>query len=178
MDDLDLSALPPTRSNLIELMRREREPIEAMIAPLSEEQLTAKGPEGWSVKDHLAHLVAWERGIVALLKGEDRVAAMGVDQATWSAGMDAANDALVEAWRAVPAVEVLADFRASRHAMIAAIGGLPNDAALLLPYAAYDPEALDMTDPVLGWIIGNTCGHDQMHGPWIAAVLESGPRLG
>src|SRR5438309_11962267 len=52
--------------------------LDELTAELTQAQRTTAGPDGWSVKDHLAHLAAWNLSLVALLEGRDRDAAMGV----------------------------------------------------------------------------------------------------
>ena len=56
------------------------------IAPLSSAQLTAPGPDdGWSVKDHLAHLATWEGMLIALLEGKPIHSAFGLSRAEYDA---------------------------------------------------------------------------------------------
>ncbi|MEZ4610368.1 MAG: hypothetical protein R2838_09020 [Caldilineaceae bacterium] len=51
---------------------------------------TTPGAEGWSVKDHVAHLDVWLRRMVALLRHEGRVAAMGVGAADFESATSSA----------------------------------------------------------------------------------------
>jgi|SRR5579885_905045 len=56
-----------------DLLRRAREAhtqLEALLATFSAEEQTRSGvTEGWSVKDHLAHLTWWEQRVIRMLGG-------------------------------------------------------------------------------------------------------------
>jgi len=54
-------------------------PFLAVIDRLSAPPLTElRDAAGWTVRDHLTHLAAWADGVAALLRREDRWAAMGL----------------------------------------------------------------------------------------------------
>ena len=66
---------PPKKSDLLEVIHAEREQLEKLIEPLTNDQMTtAEVAESWTVKDILAHIAAWERlacdRIQAALSGE------------------------------------------------------------------------------------------------------------
>jgi uncharacterized damage-inducible protein DinB len=48
------------RDALLQRYRKTREALLAAIAGLSNEALTERSIDGWSVKDHLAHLALWD----------------------------------------------------------------------------------------------------------------------
>src|SRR5688572_25512497 len=73
-------ALPTTKAELIDQLANGRKHLEELIASLSEDQLMRYGSDGWSVKDHLAHLAMWEVGMAALLRKQPRWEAMGLDR--------------------------------------------------------------------------------------------------
>ena len=56
-----------------DLLRRAREAhtqLEALLATIPDEEQTRSGvTEGWSVKDHLAHLTWWEQRVIRMLAG-------------------------------------------------------------------------------------------------------------
>jgi hypothetical protein len=47
--------------------------------------LSRAGADGWTVKDHLVHVAAWEHSLLALIEGHDRERAMGLTGAVESA---------------------------------------------------------------------------------------------
>jgi uncharacterized damage-inducible protein DinB len=52
--------MPEDRDALFQHFRQMREELLTAIDDLSEEQLTEPSLDGWSVKDHLAHLSLWD----------------------------------------------------------------------------------------------------------------------
>jgi hypothetical protein len=119
----------------------------------------------------LIHLAAWESGVTAVLRGEDRMAAMGVSRETYGAGEDVINAEIYARNRGVTASEALARFRTSRERMREAVLGLKDD-DLYRPFSSYDPSRPEATDPILNWIAGNTFGHDEEHLNYIRAILD------
>ncbi len=58
----------PTQSSLLESLKRDQERFNILVNRLSEEQqLQPITPEGWSVKDFLAHMAHWKATTHALL---------------------------------------------------------------------------------------------------------------
>ena len=128
--------------------------------------LTRVRADGWTVKDHLAHVGAWERSLLALVEGEDRAEAMGVS------GQPGGTDAINEEVRKLHAndtpEEALAYFRDSHAQMVAGVGKL-SDADLQKPYSHFQPGEPDEKRPVVGWVAGNTYEHYAEHIGWIKA---------
>ena len=60
------------KAELLQAIERSWASLDDLVAGLREPELTRHGPDGWSVKDHLAHLAAWNLALVALLEGRDR----------------------------------------------------------------------------------------------------------
>ena len=62
-----------TKNELLANIRRERAALDALVASLSEAQLTAPARDaGWSVKDVLAHIGVWERRCASWLEAVAR----------------------------------------------------------------------------------------------------------
>lgn len=120
------------------------------------------GEGGWSLKDHLAHIAAWELSLVALLTSADRAAATGVPADVDDT--DAANAIIHERLRGLTAAEVGALLRGSRAQLRDSLARL-TDSDLTLPYSHFQPGAAgEFSDqPVIGWIKGNTYGHVREH---------------
>jgi uncharacterized damage-inducible protein DinB len=58
----------PTQESLVESLRRDSERFDRLVSRLSEEQQLAPiSPEGWSIKDFLAHMAHWKAVTHALL---------------------------------------------------------------------------------------------------------------
>ena len=59
----ELSSPPPTVQEVLESIEKEWNALQAVFSKLEIDQMTSPGAEGWSVKDELAHLAAWARGV-------------------------------------------------------------------------------------------------------------------
>lgn len=168
----ELNAMPVSKANLLGLMEREWNKLQTFIGGLSDEQLTQlTDSAGWTIKDHLMHLVSWQEGVRAILTGKSRIEAMQLDQATWEAGWERINDALQQKHRDMPLAEVKAALNRSYEGTVAAINSLETDEDLLRPYRDFAPET-SHDDPVISWIAGNTFGHIEEHLPWLQAIVD------
>jgi ureidoglycolate hydrolase len=165
----------PRKETLLRRIRESRASLEQVVARLSAEQLTAAGPDGWAVKDHLAHVAAWEESLLALLDGRDRNQAVGLSAAesvSANHDTDAINAVIYRRHRDRSASDVLATFHETHARVLAALDRL-TDADLLRPYSHYQPNAQPLDPrPVLGWIEGNTWDHYDEHAAWIRALVE------
>lgn len=165
--------LPQTKADLLTQMARGRAALEQALGQLSEAQLTRPGPNGgWAIKDHLAHLAAWERGIAALLQRRPRWAVMGLDEAAISNYDEEGVNALIyQQNRDRSLAEVLTDFHEAHRQMLAALDDL-SETELFKPYSYYTGgEAGDNPRPIIAWIVGNTYEHYAEHQAWIEAML-------
>ncbi|MBA3944759.1 MAG: ClbS/DfsB family four-helix bundle protein [Herpetosiphonaceae bacterium] len=146
--------------------------LEQTIHSLNDSQLTTlRDTQGWSVKDHLVHITAWEQSLLALLEGRNRDQAMGLDDTqNRSMESDEVNNIIYQHNRERSLADVQAALERSHAEVVAAISGL-SDADLRKPYSHYQPDDLPSnSDPVVGWIIGNTYEHYDEHAAWIQTL--------
>lgn len=167
---------PPATAEILTRIDHDWAALESLINRLDETALT--GPSdaaGWTAKDHLAHLAAWERSLLGLLAGEDRAAATGVDAALFATGdIDAINEAIRARHADEPLARVLGDLRETHERTRATIAGLA-DADLARPYAHYQPhDRPDNADPVVQWVAGDTHEHYREHAGWIRELVAPG----
>jgi hypothetical protein len=160
---------PQTVSELFLLIARGRAQLEEWIATLGAAKLSAPAKDGWAIKDHLAHLAAWEAGTAALLRGESRYAAMGVDLGKLAPNdFDAINKLIYALHKDESPEQVLNYFHEAHIGLQAELAKLSDD-DLTKPYSHFQPN--DKRDnsgnPILGWIDGNTYGHYAEHIVWI-----------
>src|SRR5215475_13341482 len=104
---------PADKAELLANIQAGYEQLEAVLASLSEEQMTIPGVNGtWSVKDNLAHLTAWQDYQTTRLQGISN----GVEPPDPTSGLedeDAQNEYYYQQFKDRPLAEVLANFRAS-----------------------------------------------------------------
>lgn len=163
-------------TNKLELMAAIGEEWAALttaLSRLSSADFTAhRDAHGWTVKDHLAHLAAWERSVLFLLTGRPRHLGLGVSEQLYlTRGEDAINDAIAQQNKKLSAGETLEQLN-SVHAQMADLLTTLDDAALHKRYRAYLPdEPGDGDGPVvLDVIFSNTANHYAEHLPWILAI--------
>jgi hypothetical protein len=117
-----------TRDQLLLEMDAARDRVNEAIAGLSEEQLFRPDLDGWSVKDHLAHLTFWHEMRFFEIS---RIACGGhagfpaTDEA--EAGVEHLNQQTVVNRRSLPLTQVLADLDFAREMVRQALANCPVD---------------------------------------------------
>lgn len=171
-----MSDIEVTKAELLRRMDEGYKQFKQLLSTWTDEQLTKPGPEGWSVKDHVAHLAAWEAGIAALLRKDNRWEAMGLPKDITSRDLDEnqLNALIHEHDHKHSLTEVRAAFEDSHRQMASAINSL-TDADLVKTYSYFQPDEPGDDDgrPIWPRIVGNSYGHYEEHTPWIKTVIES-----
>ncbi|MCH7488426.1 MAG: ClbS/DfsB family four-helix bundle protein [Chloroflexi bacterium] len=146
------------RQSLLAEIQRERANVDALFAPLDEPGMMSVAREdGWSAKDILAHLTAWEQRLLAWV---DRWRATGNPGrpevgVSWE-GEDALNERDYLSAKEKAAADVRSEAAASYEAVMSAIEALTDNELALQPEAADGPS--------WAWIIGaNTYEHYREH---------------
>src|SRR5260370_13002097 len=96
--------------------------------------LNKVGADGWTVKDHLAHVAAWEHSLLALLEGRDRAGAMGLSEPLEE--IDSINEAIRKLHATDTAEEALGYFRYSHSQLMPTIAN-PDETTLDTPDTHY-----------------------------------------
>jgi hypothetical protein len=141
--------MPEDRDALLAHYRDGRARIEAAINGLTDAQLTETTLDGWSVKDHLAHLAFWDDVRAAEV---ERISAG--HQSAWKM-TDEQDEALnvlgYELRRELPLAQVRWECAQSRERLLSAIEAAP-------------PQALE---PSLYGAAGLRTDHEFEHARWI-----------
>lgn len=159
-----------TKSELVTQIEQAWNAIQAEVNQLSEVQLTGvRSADGWSVKDHLAHLAAWERSALAIVRGEPRHLALGVDERLYTNGdFEQLNEAIYERHRADAFEIILAEWADAHRQLLAALGPL-SDADLQRPDTDFLPGEPGF--PLFSRIVSNTIKHYAEHHTWFSSLL-------
>ena len=162
-----------TKAVLLPEIERQWAALQTALARLSETQMTTLyDAQGWSVKDHLVHLAAWERSVVFFLQGKQRHEGLGVDETTYLDSTDDEINAVIQPQRKHLALaEVLAQL-ADTHEQLWALLQPLTDADLNLPYRHFLPDEPGEGDgpPAINVIYGNTAHHFAEHLAWIETL--------
>ncbi len=165
-----------TKQEFIDSLAETRPQIEAFVASLSPEQLSVPHDAGgWTVKDHLAHLAAWQNGMTVLLQYESRFDAMGVSMELGMAGAyDQMNDIIFKLHKDKSLDTVLAMFHGAHARFMKTIDTL-TDEQLHRTYSHYQPDepGEDSGEPILNWAVGNSSHHFMEHLPWMQQIVAA-----
>lgn len=161
----------PTHVEKAELLTRIQDgytQFEAILAPLSEAQMTEPGVNSsWSVKDNLAHLTVWQQYLLDQLQG----ILTNTQPPEFMPGLsseDEENERVYQENKDRPLADVQADFRATYQRVLAAIQAMSEE-ALNAP-APWSTSG----NPIWPSIVGNTYGHYEEHGGFIHRWLTGG----
>jgi hypothetical protein len=122
------------REDLLRHYRESRKKMHAVLAGLTDEQISQPEIDGWAVKDHLAHLAMWDDIRAAEV---ERISA-GFDSA-WKMTDeqdDTHNEAGYELRRSMSAAQARWEFETSRRKLMDAIESAPPEALDASRYGA------------------------------------------
>ncbi len=151
---------PGDKQDLIQRIRNERDGWGTLLGNLSEDEMLIPTEENaWSVKDHVAHIVVWEKRLVEWL---DVVEKGDVPQQlppgmTWD-DLDRWNEQTFEENRERELKEVLADFNHFAEEVVQAVEVIPEN---LLMRA--DSLAWRSGSPLWEMVAANTFWHYPEH---------------
>ncbi|HEY7350004.1 MAG TPA: ClbS/DfsB family four-helix bundle protein [Ktedonobacterales bacterium] len=153
------------KAELLERIQGGYKQFEAILAPLSESQMTTPNVNGpWSVKDNLAHLTIWQNYLLDQVQGILK----NQEPPEFLPGLsseDEQNEHIYQENKGRPLAEVQADFRASYQRVLAGIQAMSEE-SLNAP-APWSKSG----NPFWGFVAGNTFGHYEEHGDIIQRWL-------
>lgn len=161
-----------TKTDLLAQIEEGWNALHALLDVLTDYQLTQiKNPDGWAIKDHVAHLAAWENSVVALLMGISRHEGLGVSQAVYDSDeLDVINKAIFEAHKDEPTHVVFPNFHKTHEKLLSLIAPL-TDEILNKGYSHFLATETGGHLPTINVIYGNTVHHFKEHLGWIEAML-------
>jgi hypothetical protein len=164
-----------TKTELLADIERAWAALSSLLDRLTDAQMTTlRDAQGWTVKDHVIHLTAWERSLVFFLQGKPRHDGLGVDAAVYLNGPDDEINAVIRQQRQhVPLAEARAQFRRIHQQLLTVLQPL-TEADLNRRYRHYLPDEPGDGDgpPALQVISGNSAHHFAEHLAWIQALVE------
>ncbi len=152
---------PPTQAQLVARIRSAHVQMEALLASLSLAQMTRPGTEGeWSVKEVLAHLIAWERRLTRQLQAaarheSGRVPLFSADEPQ---DIDQLNAQIAARAQGVSLAELRADGKRALQELVQTLEGC-SEADL------FEPTGLSiwLEAPALEVIAGDSYEHYEEH---------------
>lgn len=160
-----------TREELLREIDTSWNELQTFLATLSKEQLTRPtDAAGWTAKDHVIHLAAWEVANLASLEGQSKREALDIPQEIWDQDDDPINAVIQERYRDMPLDAVMQTLSQNHERILTKIRSM-SEADLQLPYRHYQPHSNDER-PVILYAMWDTAHHYREHIPWIAAIVE------
>lgn len=163
--------MPQTKSEVLDRIRTAHAALEQMIGQMSDEQLTTPTADvGWSIKDHLAHITAWEQVLLrAHIGGSSYAEALAQDEPLpENTTVDDVNDWLYQQNKNIALASVRDAFAQSYQQVLAAIGQM-SEAELLTGYSNVRTEAA-----MIEVIADNTWQHYDEHATTIQQLTAKG----
>ena len=170
-DDIDVT----TKQELLDAIERDWLALQSALAGMDARHMSSiRDAEGWSVKDHLVHLAAWERSAVHFLQGRPRHAALGVDQSIYERHDFEEINAAIQRQAADITPQQAQEELESVHKQLLALLEPLGDEELHRPYSSYLPEEADDDRLVIDVLYGNSAHHFREHLGWVAALAAKG----
>lgn len=164
---------PQTKTEVLELIRSAHDELEQAVGRLTDEQISAPTGDGvWSVKDHLAHITAWERVLLrSHIEGQPYAQAVEGDEPLPDVKtVDEINDWFYQQSKDKSVAEVRANFQRMYQDVIFTIQQV-SETELLEGHSKVRPEA-----SILEVIASNTWEHYAEHTATIRQLVAEGNR--
>lgn len=164
---------PATKPEIMAKIADRWDSLQALVAPLTDDDFERPLGDGWSAKVHMAHIAAWERSLLGLLRKQDRGEVAGLPHDLWAGhDTDQMNAFIAERAGPRPLKDVLRESREVHDEVIGLLESL-SLANLEQPYSLYQPQDPRYNaEPVVGWVRGNTYHHYDEHIGWLEAGLR------
>ena len=153
---------PTTKAELMALIDEEWSALQDAITRADPARNATSVPGESALIDLVAHVSAWERSLIALLTGQSRAAAVGMDETSCAnADIDQINAHISSRAAGLAHSEVLAQAQATHTELIGVLDGLSWE-ELGKPYAHFQPGSA-RDEPAIDSVLGNTAEHCAEH---------------
>jgi hypothetical protein len=157
---------PASLDELLARIDREWDRLGSLFQRMTPAQLAAPLENGWSPKDHMAHVTAWEKYLIgAVVGGKPAHVALDLTPEQAEAEFNALNDILLQAAASKSLAEVQAEFAAVHNEARAAVAGITWS-----EWVDRTQEWDGQQRPMLDWIAGNSYDHYLEHWQWMPVM--------
>jgi hypothetical protein len=162
-------SLPSTVTDLMERIKHEWSALLDAVEDISDEQMCRRGSGGWSVKDTLAHISAWEKFLLLnQFQGHPAHEVLQVNKSTLArASFDELNANLFEHNQGRLVADILAGLEESHAQLLAALERISDD-DLIQPIRAIGTKER----PLSLWLKWVTYHHYKEHRKMIQDILN------
>lgn len=153
---------PTTKDELMAVIGEEWSALQDAITRADPARQAATGPDESAMIDLVAHVSAWERSLIALLTGQSRATAVGMDETSYAnADIDQINAHISSRVASRAYSEVLTQAQATHSELIGVLDRLSWE-ELNKPYAHFQPGSA-RDEPAIDSVLGNTAEHYAEH---------------
>ena len=150
---------------LLNDIRKGYTDFDTLLSSLNEQQMMMTGNDGWTIKDHIAHLTAWQQRTLNMLQAVmDNVE---LPDPTPDMTTDQINEQFHQRDVSLTLDGVLAGHRDIQQRMLNAVQTMSEE-DVNKPISWLDDR------PIVGWVIGNTYEHYEEHTKYMQQWLHGG----
>ncbi len=148
------------------------EDLRSFLAAVTPDQALKRDQAGWSVKDHVVHLAAWEDSVDILFRGGFRHEALGIEESFFAAGnIDEINEVIKVRLEGTTPEEALRSLEGTHERLMGHLSTL-RDADLEAKAREFFPQAPRNDERLLAALIwANTGGHFAEHLAWMRDLV-------
>ena len=167
----DFPPIPPVQE-IVASMEQSWDALQGVIDAVDADDLVRKtDAAGWSVKDHLAHLDAWDASVLVMIRdGRPQWEGLGIDEDLFDEeGYDRKNEAIRQRTVNTSLEDVRAGLASTHGEFVSLLRNL-SDAAIRRPCDDFVPGAGGFE--IAHKIMGNTYLHYDEHREYIERILQ------
>jgi hypothetical protein len=173
MKEITMSDMNPTlsRANFLNRLDSAWAELTTYLESLSEDQLTQpKDAGGWTAKDHVIHLAAWESAALAMIEGKSKRETLDITPEVWDQDDDPINAVLQQRYQNMPPAEVMQTLRQNHDRLLEKLNAM-TDTDFQRPYREYQPASSDER-AIIDYIEWDTIHHYGQHLGWIKTLVD------
>ena len=156
--------------------------LHSFLAAVTPDQASKRDQAGWSVKDHVTHLAAWEDSVVILFRGGRRHEALGIEEPFCAAAsLNEINEVIKVRLEGTALQEAIRTLEGAHRQLMGHVRTL-RDADLNAKVREFFPQAPSKDDRLLASLLWDLTGrHFTEHLEWmrdLVSYLETKRKLG
>lgn len=162
-----------SRDETLQRIQTSRSELDRLVSSLQPADFERGFDDGWTVKDHLAHIASWEEEVLAIFAGIPRHQSLGVpEDSPILTDTDAINGILRARWSQASTEGVLGHYRETHQRVLMLLQGLADEdlASPISRFVSMPGSRADL--PVFGWVEGNTWDHYDEHADTLRRLLD------